>query len=51
MTQVIGQEPYQATLYPLPIGSRIIGGQGKKTSQIWLGIMRGDSFQSTTGST
>jgi hypothetical protein len=51
MTQVIGQEPYQATLHPLPAGSRIMGGQGKKISQTWLGIMRGDSFQSTTYST
>jgi hypothetical protein len=29
MTQVIGQESYQATLHPLPVGSRIMGGQGK----------------------
>jgi hypothetical protein len=30
MTQVIGQESYQATLHPLPAGSRIMGGQGKQ---------------------
>jgi hypothetical protein len=30
MTQVIGQESYQATLHPLPVGSRIMGGQGKR---------------------
>jgi hypothetical protein len=30
MTQVIGQELYQATLHPLPAGSRIMGGQGKE---------------------
>jgi putative ribosome biogenesis GTPase RsgA len=30
MTQVIGQELYQATLHPLPTGSRIMGGQGKE---------------------
>jgi hypothetical protein len=34
MTQVIGQESYQATLHPLPIGSRIMGGQGKEYSVI-----------------
>jgi hypothetical protein len=51
MTQVIRQESYQATLHPLPVGSRIMGGQGKKISQTWLGIVRGDSFRSTTGST
>jgi hypothetical protein len=51
MTQVIGQEPYPATLHPLPAGSRIMGGQGKKISQTWLGSMRGDSFRSTDSST
>jgi hypothetical protein len=30
MTQVIGQESYQATLHPLPAGSRILGGLGKE---------------------
>jgi hypothetical protein len=30
MTQVIGQELYQAALHPLPVGSRIMGGQGKR---------------------
>jgi hypothetical protein len=30
MTQVIGQELYQATLHPLPTGSRIMGGQAKE---------------------
>jgi hypothetical protein len=30
MTQVIGQELYQAALHPLPTGSRIMGGQGKE---------------------
>jgi hypothetical protein len=30
MTQVIGQESYQAALHPLPTGSRIMGGQGKR---------------------
>jgi hypothetical protein len=30
MTQVIGQELYQATLHPLLTGSRIMGGQGKE---------------------
>jgi hypothetical protein len=30
MTQVIGQESYQATLHPRPAGSRIMGGQGKE---------------------
>jgi hypothetical protein len=30
MTQVIGQELYQATLHPLPVGSRIMAGQGKE---------------------
>jgi hypothetical protein len=30
MTQVIGQESYQAALHPLPAGSSIMGGQGKE---------------------
>jgi hypothetical protein len=30
ITQVIGQESYQAALHPLPTGSRIMGGQGKE---------------------
>jgi hypothetical protein len=30
MTQVIGQELYEAALHPLPTGSRIMGGQGKE---------------------
>jgi hypothetical protein len=30
MTQVIGQESYQATLHPLPAGSGIMGGQEKR---------------------
>jgi hypothetical protein len=30
MTQVIGQELYQAALHPLPVGSKIMGGQGKE---------------------
>jgi hypothetical protein len=30
MTEVIQQESYQATLHPLPMGSTIIGGQGKE---------------------
>jgi hypothetical protein len=29
MTQAIGQEPLLTTLYPVPIGSRIMGGQEK----------------------
>jgi hypothetical protein len=28
-----------------------MGGQEKRVSQTWLGSVRGDSFQSTTGST
>jgi hypothetical protein len=30
MTQVIGQELYQAALHPRPVGSRIMGDQGKE---------------------
>jgi hypothetical protein len=30
MTQVIGQVLYQTTLHPHPIGSRMMGGQGKE---------------------
>jgi hypothetical protein len=51
MTQVIRQELYQATLHPVTVGCRIMGGQGRKISQTKLGIMRGDSFQLTTSST
>jgi hypothetical protein len=51
MTQAIGQELLLTTLHPLPTGSRIMGGQEKRVRQPWLGNMRGDSFQSTTGST
>jgi hypothetical protein len=52
MTQAIGQEPLLTTLYLLPVGSRIIGGQGK--SQHYLGQgnpgqpPRLDCFQSMT---
>jgi hypothetical protein len=51
MTQAIEQEPLLTTRHPLPMGSRIMGGQEKRVSQTWLGNMRGDSFQSTTGAT
>jgi hypothetical protein len=33
ITQVIGQESYQATLHPLPVGCRIMGHKGTKISQ------------------